>query len=105
MFNIGCVLYKKGPAPGTLVAEWSHSDFGNGTGLATEGPAEGWVGIYRVVYSDEQGKELSSHTLKIEKDGKYYTLLWINDDVVRFRGRGMEVKEGLAAGWRSTKHG
>jgi hypothetical protein len=103
MFHIGCVLYKKGPAPGTLVAEWSHSDFGNGTGHATGGPADGYAGNYRIVYSDEQGKELSSHNLRIEKDGKYYNLLWINDEVVRCRGQGMEEKEGLAAGWRSTK--
>jgi hypothetical protein len=104
MFNIGCVLYKKGDEPGTLVAEWSHSDSGNGIGHATGGPADGFEGSYHIVYSDEQGEVLSSHNLRIEKDGKYYNLLWINDDIVRFRGRGMEVKEGLAAGWRSTKY-
>ncbi len=102
MFDVGCVLYRKGSEPGTLEAQWSHSGSGNGTGKATGGPTDGFAGSYHIVYSTELGNERSSFQLEIEKDGNYYNLLWITDGAVRFRGRGMEVKEGLAAGWCSA---
>ena len=38
MFNVGCVLVKKGDEPGTLTAKWCHPYFGKsvfGTGKAT----------------------------------------------------------------------
>jgi hypothetical protein len=42
MPSVGFVMYKKSDEPGTLIAEWCHSDYGNGTGIATGGPADGF---------------------------------------------------------------
>jgi hypothetical protein len=100
MTNIGFVLYKKGNKPGTLNAKWCHSYLGNGTGKATGGPAEGFVGRYHIRYFDDKGNVDADLELDIQKDGDYYKLSWINNGEITGRGIGIEVAEGLAAGWR-----
>ncbi len=103
MFNVGCVLYKKGDALGTLDATWCHPYFGKGilgTGNATGGPDEGYAGRYDIRYFDGKGNELPVLKLDIQKDGDYYEIAWIDDGEVVYRGIGMEVAEGLVAGWR-----
>ena len=103
MFNVGCVFYKKGDAPGTLDATWCHSYFGKGilgTGHATGGPDEGYAGRYDIRYVDGNGNEFPVLKLDIQKDGDYYEITWIDDGEIAYRGIGMEVAEGLVAGWR-----
>ena len=103
MFNIGCVLYTPGNEPGTLNAKWCHPFFGDGvfgTGKATGGPAQGYAGNYHIRYFDQHAKEVGGFELQIEKVGDYYELAWIDNGEIMDRGVGMEVAEGLAAGWR-----
>ena len=105
MFNIGCVLYTKGDEPGSLNAKWCHPYFGTGvlgTGKATGGPAEGYAGRYAIRYFDDKGKELARLQLDIQRTGDCYELTWSDNGEVLDRGIGMEVSDGLAAGWRRT---
>ncbi len=103
MVNVGCVLYTRGDEPGTLEASWCHPYFGQGvlgSGTATGGPAEGYVGNYSIRYLDHKGGEVAVFDLEIEKEGDYYEISWIIDGEVLARGVGMETADGLAAGWR-----
>jgi len=100
MTNIGCVLYTKGKEPGTLNAKWYHSDSGNGTGYATGGPAEEFAGHYNIRYFDDKGNVNADLQLDIRKKGEYYELIWANNGEITAKGIGMEVAEGLTAGWR-----
>lgn len=99
MINIGCVLYRKGDEPGTLYAKWCHSIFGNGTGKAVGGPSNGFMGRYHIHYFDDKGAEIADLELDIQKDGDFFKLAWISNGKITSRGIGMEVAEGLAAGW------
>ncbi|MCP4370993.1 MAG: hypothetical protein GY797_23195 [Deltaproteobacteria bacterium] len=103
MTNVGYVLYKKGDEPGTLIAKWCHSDYGNGTGIATGGPAEGFEGRYHIRYFDEKGNIQADRELDIQKDGDYYQLSWINNGEISGRGIGMENAEGLSVGYRDIE--
>jgi hypothetical protein len=103
MTNVGFVLYKKSDEPGTLIAEWCHSDDGNGTGIATGGTTEGFEGRYHIRYFDNKGNIQADRELDIKKDGVYYQLSWINNGEITARGIGMETAEGLAAGYRDVK--
>ncbi len=76
MTNVGFVLYKKGEEPGTLIAKWCHTDDGNGTGIATGGPVEGFEGHYHVRYFDDKGNLQAARELNIKKDGDYYQTWW-----------------------------
>lgn len=102
MISIGCVLYRKGEEPGTLLARWFHSNSESGTGKAIGGSSDGFAGRYHIQYSNDKSNEISAFELVIEKVCDYYELSWIENDNVRFRGIGMEVSEGLFAGWRSV---
>ncbi len=100
MFNdVGCVVYKKGDESGTLHATWCHSSSGAGTGEATGGPAEGFAGRYHIRYFDDTGHEVADRELDIQKEGTHYTLTWMRHGEVSGRGIGLEVVEGLAAGY------
>jgi hypothetical protein len=100
--NVGCVWYQKGAEPGTLTATWCHLTLGTGTGKATGGPAEGFVGHYHIRYYNDQGDEVAVLELDIQKKGKYYELSWVNCGEITAKGMGMEVVDGLVAGWRDT---
>jgi len=104
MLNVGCVHYARGDEPGSLKARWCHPQFGEGvfgTGLATGGPSEGYVGRYRIKYFAADGSEIAQFDLDIRRDSEYYELAWIADDgQILDRGVGMEVSDGLVAGWR-----
>ena len=105
MSNIGCVLYQKGDDPGTLDAKWCHPYFGEGTvgtGHATGGPDEGYMGRYQIRYFDGAGNEFPLFDLDIRKNGGYYDLVWIGNGEILYVGIGMEVEDGLVAGWRSV---
>lgn len=102
MTNIGYVLYKKGKEPGTLDAVWLHRETGNGTGKATGGPVDGFAGRYRMLYFDDKGNVNADRDLDIQKKGDYYELAWIDNGEITAVGIGMEVVEGLAAGWRDV---
>jgi hypothetical protein len=98
--DIGFVLYSKGNVPGTLNARWTYRNIYSGKGLATGGPKEGFAGHYHVRYYDEQGKFSDEYDLVIEKAGAFYNASWITNGKVSAGGVGMEVKNGLAIGWR-----
>lgn len=100
MMNIGCVLYTKGDAPGTLNARWTFANAYSGPGVATGGPAEGFAGHYHVRYFYESGEFSDEYDLVIEKAGDFYNVSWITDGEVRAVGVGMDVENGLAVGWR-----
>ncbi len=98
--NIGFVLYSKGHVPGTLRARWTYQNVYSGKGLATGGPKDAFAGHYHVRYYDEQGKFSDEYDLVIEKAGAFYNAWWITNGKVSAAGVGMEVKNGLAIGWR-----
>ena len=98
--NIGFVLYSKGNVPGTLNARWTYQNIYSGKGLATGGPRKGFAGHYHVRYYDEQGKFSDEYDLVIERAGAFYNASWITNGRLRAGGVGMEVKNGLAIGWR-----
>jgi len=101
MDNIGFVIYQKGEEPGTLNARWNHSALGNGTGIATDGPVEGFAGKYKICYFNEKGDLMAERQLDIQKFGENYKIKWLKDGVVSAEGLGMLVADGLAAGWRN----
>ena len=105
MINVGFLLYKKGDEPGTLDASWCHPLIAKGvcgTGKATGGPKEGFVGRYQIQYFDAAGNKIAERELDIQKEGEYYDLTWMDKGEILDRGIGMEVADGLAAGWRSV---
>lgn len=101
--NVGCVWYQKDTEPGTLTATWCHLTLGTGTGKATGGPVEGFVGRYHICYYDDKGDEVAALELDIQKKGEYYELSWENRGEITAQGMGMEVADGLVAGWRDIK--
>ena len=103
MPSVGFVLYKKSDEPGTLTAEWCHSDYGNGTGIATGGPADGFEGRYTIRYFDDKGNMQAERGLEIQKEGNYYQLSWSNNGEISGSGVGMETAEGLAVGYRDVE--
>jgi len=98
--NIGFVVYTKSYAPGTLNARWMLTDKYKGSGIATGGPAEGYVGSYHVRYFFENGEFSDEYDLIIERSDDIYRAYWLVDGETRAFGVGMEVKDGLAVGWR-----
>ena len=98
--NIGFVLYTKSYAPGTLNARWMYTSKYSGPGIATGGPIEGFAGNYHVRYFYDSGEFSDEYDLVIEKKGDTYKVSWISNGKVSAVGVGMEVKDGLAVGWR-----
>jgi len=98
--NIGFVLYTKSSAPGTLNARWIYGDKYRGPGIATGGPREGYAGQYHVRYFLESGEFSDEYDLIIERTGDIYEVSWIIEGKVIAAGVGMEIKNGLAVGWR-----
>ena len=98
--NIGFVLYTRSYAPGTLNARWIYSGKYSGSGIATGGPKEGFVGHYHVRYFYDDGRFSDEYDLVIEKAGDVYNASWITNGQVSAIGVGMEVQNDLAIGWR-----
>lgn len=102
--NVGFVLYQHGEEPGTLNATWCHPWFGKGTlgsGRAVGGPGKGFAGNYDIEYFDPDGQRIAGFQLRISKDDSdYFVLEWLEDGEVLDVGVGIQVAEGLAAGWR-----
>jgi len=98
--NIGFVLYTKSYAPGTLNARWISTDKYKGPGIATGGPAAGYVGNYHVRYFYDSGEFSDEYDLIIEKTEDVYRAFWLVDGETLAIGVGMEVDSGLAIGWR-----
>jgi len=63
------------------------------------------VGRYQIRYFDVDGNEIAGFELEVKKEGEYYELEWIDNGEVLDRGIGMEVSEGLVAGWRRINDG
>ena len=98
--NIGFVLYTKSLASGTLNARWIYGKEYRGPGIATGGPKDGFVGKYHVRYFLENGQFSDEYDLVIEQSGDVYAVSWITKGKLSAVGVGMEVKDGLAVGWR-----
>ncbi len=103
MNNIGYVLYKKSKEPGTLNANWCHSEYGTGTGFATGGPVDGFEGLYQIQYFDEKGNLLAERELDIRKDGNCFNVSWLNNGELTAYGIGLENSEGLSVGYRDIE--
>ncbi len=99
MNNVGVVLYRKGDEPGTLNAEYCHTDDGKGHGIATGGLTQGFEGKYQIQYFDEKGQLLAARDLEINKVGDRFNLIWFNNKVISCRGIGFETTEGLVVGY------
>jgi hypothetical protein len=101
MKNIGFVIYRKGNEPGTLLAQWYHSDDGSGTGIAKGSPSEGFVGEYQIRYFDERGNVQAARELVIKKDREYYQLSWLKDGTLSAEGIGQETSGCLCVGYHN----
>lgn len=99
--NVGAVLYRKSNKPGTLYAEFCHTDDGAGHGIATasEEPYQDFEGKYRIQYFDQNGDLQAERDLEIRKEGEQYHLTWFNNKVISGKGIGFETDEGLVAGY------
>jgi len=98
--NIGFAVYATGEAPGTLDARWSYENSWSGSGQATGGPEEGFVGRYHIRYYLENGEFSDEYDLEIERAGDLYDVRWLVDGELSAVGVGMEVGDRLAVGWR-----
>ena len=98
--NIGFAVYAIGATAGTLDARWSFENVYSGSGQATGGPEEGFVGDFHIRYFFENGDFSDEYDLQIRKDGDLYDVLWLVDGAVSAFGVGMEVGSCLAVGWR-----
>jgi hypothetical protein len=98
--NIGFAVYATGEAPGTLDARWSYENTWSGSGQATGGPEEGFVGRYHIRYYLENGEFSDEYDLEIERAGDLYDVRWLVDGELSAVGVGMEVGDRLAVGWR-----
>ena len=101
MNNIGFVLYTKGKEPGTLNADWAHSEDGSGKGFATGGPEEGFEGSYIISYFDQNVKPDVKRELEIMKKGETYKITWKKEGIITAVGLGKENEEGIFAGWKN----
>ena len=98
--NIGFALYAIGERPGTLDARWSYENAYSGSGLATGGPNQGFVGNFHIRYFLENGEFSDEYDLQIRRTGDLYDATWLVDDAISAVGVGMEVGTRLAVGWR-----
>ena len=98
--NIGFAYYTKSLSPGTLNAIWMYGTKYRGSGIATGGPKEGFVGKYHVRYFYESGEFSDEYDLIIEKSGDAYKASWIAKGKLSAVGVGTVVENGLAVGWR-----
>ena len=99
MSEVGIVIYRKSERSGTLEAEFYHPQTGSGTGEATGGPDEGFVGHYTIRYRYDSGRPDDVRQLEIQRAADHFVLLWKHDDIVRAKGVGRMVGDQLAAGW------
>ena len=98
--NIGFALYAIGEAAGTLDARWSYENAYSGSGQATGGPKQGFVGDFHIRYFLENGDFSDEYDLRIRKTGDLYDVAWLVDGAISAVGVGMEVGDRLAVGWR-----
>ena len=98
--NIGFALYAIGETAGTLDARWSYENAYSGSGQATGGPKQGFVGDFHIRYFLENGDFSDEYDLHIRKTGDLYDVAWLVDGAVSAVGVGMEVGDRLAVGWR-----
>jgi hypothetical protein len=98
--NIGFAHSTKSLSPGTLNATWMYGTKYRGSGIATGGPKEGFVGKYHVRYYYESGEFSDEYDLLIEKSGDVYKASWMTNGKLSAVGVGMVVENGLSVGWR-----
>ena len=98
--NIGFALYAIGETSGTLDARWSYENAYSGSGLATGGPKQGFVGDFHIRYFLEDGEFSDEYDLQIRRTGDLYGVTWLVDGAISAVGVGMEVGARLAVGWR-----
>jgi len=98
--NIGFALYAIGETPGTLEARWSYENAYSGSGLATGGPEQGFVGDFHIRYFLESGEFADEYDLQIRRAGDLYDVTWVADGAISAFGVGMKVGRRLAVGWR-----
>ena len=98
--NIGFALYAIGETPGTLDARWSYENAYSGSGLASGGPKQGFVGDFHIRYFLESGEFSDEYDLQIRSAGDLYDVTWLTDGTISAVGVGMEVGPRLAVGWR-----
>jgi len=98
--NIGFALYAIGETSGTLDARWSYENAYSGSGLATGGPKQGFVGDFHIRYFLEDGEFSDEYDLQIRRTGDLYGVTWLVDGAISAVGVGMEVGVRLAVGWR-----
>jgi hypothetical protein len=85
----GVVVYRRRGA-GELDAVW-RSQRGSGAGFATGGPPAGFVGRFRVRYTDQDGGDSGAFDLSIAPEGDGYRLTWSAGGATLFEGVGIQL--------------
>jgi hypothetical protein len=71
-----------GETPGTLDARWSYENVYSGSGLATGGPKQGFVGDFHIRYFLEDGEFSDEYDLQIRRAGPLYDVTWLTDGAI-----------------------
>ena len=103
MLDIGIVIYRPGKEQGTLEAEFYSTRYEDKKickGYAKGNVSEGISGDYVITYYDSNGETTGTFDLNITQSHQLYDLTWRESGVVKFRGIGMDIHGGIAAGWR-----
>ena len=87
----GVVVYRRQGA-GEVDAVW-RSQGGSGLGFATGGPAAGFVGRFRVRYSDQDGGNSASYDLDIAAEDEGYRLTWSAGGAIHYAGVGIRLDQ------------
>ena len=106
MIDIGVVYYRMGATSNTIEATWYTSRLEKretGRGLANGDTSNGFPGEYFVAYFHPDGSKAGTFDLRIEKAGAVYDLSWSQQGKLTHVGVGIEVADGLAAGWRKVE--
>jgi hypothetical protein len=105
MIDIGIVHYRI-KNENEINAIWYSSRLdkkATGKGIAKGDTSNGFPGEYKITYFDPDGNYAGTFDLKITKSGPVHELYWSSDGEVLFVGVGIEISDGLSAGWRKAQ--
>ena len=98
--GLGVALYTRRPESGPTI-QWSTAELAGavGTGMFTSAWSGTFEGEHQSVQYLPNGQFYAEWTLAIHKVDAIYQLSWRKGDATHFNGLGIEMSQGLAAGW------
>jgi hypothetical protein len=98
--GLGLALFQLNAAE-RLAIQWYTAELQGeiGTGAVRSPWTGSFEGEHTIVYALPDGRIAGEWTLIAKKTDKIYELTWHKGKSIHFRGIGLEMPEGLAAGW------